>query len=289
MKIVLKLFIVLVILAVLCVAGYYYFFIRQEIQPENVIIVSGNIEATEVRLSFRASGKIQKLYVDEGYLVKKGDIVARLDTDELEKAKNEAQAKVRQAQAQLQKTEKDFQRIKELFDSNVTSQEKLDTAEAELQVACSNVDALEATLALAETRLGFAELKSPLDSFIIVKSAEEGEVVQEGSPVFTIIDLKNVWLTAYINETNLGKVTINQPAYVTIDTFPGEKFKGRVSFISQKAEFTPKQIQTQEERVKLVYRIKIDLENSDLKLKPGMPADGYIRYNNEHNTDRKPD
>ena len=97
-----------------------------------------------------------------------------------------------------------------------------------------------------------------------------------GVPVFTVIDLNNIWVTAYINETDLGRVKLNQEAYVTTDTYPGKKYKGRVSFISSEAEFTPKLIQTTEERVKLVYRIKVRVDNSTLELKPGMPVDAYI-------------
>ena len=101
--------------------------------------------------------------------------------------------------------------------------------------------------------------------------------MQPGSTVFTVADLNDIWLTAYINETDLGKVKLNQEADVKTDTYPDKVYKGRISFISQEAEFTPKQIQTHEERVKLVYRIKIDISNPNFELKPGMPADGYIR------------
>jgi len=100
--------------------------------------------------------------------------------------------------------------------------------------------------------------------------------VQAGSTIFTVADLRDIWLTAYINETDLGRVKLNQPAEVKTDTYPNKAYKGRISFIAQESEFTPKQIQTTEERVKLVYRIKITVENTNLELKPGMPADGYI-------------
>lgn len=109
-----------------------------------------------------------------------------------------------------------------------------------------------------------------------VKNADVGEVLQAGSPVFTVVDLNDIWLTAYVNETDLGRVKLNQPVDVRTDTYPDKTYKGHISFISQEAEFTPKHIQTTEERIKLVYRIKIDLANSCLELKPGMPADGYI-------------
>jgi HlyD family secretion protein len=100
--------------------------------------------------------------------------------------------------------------------------------------------------------------------------------VQIGTPVFTVVDLNNLWVTAYINERDLGRVKLNQKAQVKTDTFPGKAYEGKVSFVSSQAEFTPKFIQTTEERVKLVYRIKVRVDNSSLELKPGMPADAYI-------------
>jgi HlyD family secretion protein len=103
-----------------------------------------------------------------------------------------------------------------------------------------------------------------------------GEVVKSGTPVFSAIDLNNIWVTAYINEKDLGRLKLGEEATVVTDTYPGKKYKGRISFISSQAEFTPKFIQTQEERVKLVYRIKVQVDNSTLELKPGMPADAYI-------------
>ena len=111
----------------------------------------------------------------------------------------------------------------------------------------------------------------------MTKSAEADEVVQAGQTIFTIADLHNIWLTAYINETDLAKVKLNQEVEVKVDSYPGKTYQGRISFISQEAEFTPKQIQTTEERTKLVYRIKVMIDNSHLELKPGMPADGYIK------------
>jgi HlyD family secretion protein len=109
-----------------------------------------------------------------------------------------------------------------------------------------------------------------------VKSSLVGEVVKSGTPIFTAVDLADLWVTAYINEKDLGRVKLDQDADVFTDTYPGKKYKGRLSFISSQAEFTPKTIQTTEERVKLVYRVKVKVDNSSLELKPGMPADAFI-------------
>jgi HlyD family secretion protein len=92
----------------------------------------------------------------------------------------------------------------------------------------------------------------------------------------TVGELANVWLRAYINETDLGRVKVGQAARVRTDTYPGKAYEGRVSFLSSQAEFTPRNVQTEQERVKLVYRVKIDLPNPEMELKPGMPADAEI-------------
>jgi HlyD family secretion protein len=240
------------------------------------IKVSGNIEATEIRLSFQTSGRISALFVDEGDSIKKGRIVAAIDKDELLKIKEQAQANLEQANSDSNLREKDYARYQNLFQTNVISAQQKDVAQNLSEVAKAKVDSAQKTLGLANTRLGYADLNSTSDGFVLVKSAEVGEVLQAGSPVFTIADLNDIWLTAYINETDLGKVKLNQSVDIKTDSYPDKIYKGRIAFISEQAEFTPKFIQTTEERVKLVYRIKIDVANPNLELKPGMPADGYI-------------
>jgi HlyD family secretion protein len=258
-------------------ASALFFYIQKQEKGNNgKIKVSGNIEAREVRLSFRVAGKIKELLTDEGRAVKTGDALARLDTDELIKIKNQAAASLEAAEVQFKLDQADAGRAENLFSAGSISAQKRDLAKTKADADKANVEALKASLDLAVTRLGFTDLVSPIDGFVLVKSAEEGEVVQAGSTVFTVANLKDIWLTAYINETDLGRVKLNQPVEVKTDTYPDKVYKGRISFISQEAEFTPKQIQTTEERVKLVYRIKIQVDNTNLELKPGMPADGYI-------------
>jgi HlyD family secretion protein len=100
--------------------------------------------------------------------------------------------------------------------------------------------------------------------------------VVPGTPVVTVGELANVWLRAYVDETDLGRVKLGQAVRVTADTYPGKVYAGRLTFIAAQAEFTPKTVQTAKERVKLVYRIKVAIPNPDQELKPGMPADGEV-------------
>lgn len=131
-------------------------------------------------------------------------------------------------------------------------------------------------MALAETRLGYATLTSPLTGLVLSHNIESGEFVAAGTPIVTVGDLEHVWLRAYVDETDLGRIKVGQSAKVTTDTFPDKHYVGRVSFIASQAEFTPKSVQTQKERVKLVYRIKITINNPLMELKAGMPADARI-------------
>lgn len=274
MKVKSKIVIFIIIAVIAGIIGFYIW--QQGKQSNKEIKVSGNIEGDEVRLSFRVQGQILELLTDEGQVVKSGDIVAKLNTDELTKIRDNAQAALKAMEYQYGLDKLDYERAENLLKAGAISTQDRDTAKTKFDANQANVEALKSSLGLANTRLGFAELASPLNGYVIVKSALQGEVVQMGVPVFTVIDLNNIWVTAYINETDLGRVKLNQEAYVTTDTYPGKKYKGRVSFISSEAEFTPKLIQTTEERVKLVYRIKVRVDNSTLELKPGMPVDAYI-------------
>lgn len=146
----------------------------------------------------------------------------------------------------------------------------------QLEQARAKLAAASAAVSHAKQQLAYTELKAPFDGFILSKAAEPGEYLTPGAPVVTLGDLRSPWLRAYVAETDLGNVQLGQSVSVTCDSWPDRVFKGTVSYISGEAEFTPKQVQTPEERVKLVYRIKIMLDNEDLALKPGMPADARL-------------
>ncbi|HET6168594.1 MAG TPA: efflux RND transporter periplasmic adaptor subunit [Terracidiphilus sp.] len=146
----------------------------------------------------------------------------------------------------------------------------------EIAIARANLKQADADLGLSQITLGYTILHAPSSGVITVREAELGEVVSPGSPVVTLADLDHIWLRAYIAETDLGRIRWGQAAAITTDTYPGKQYHGRISFISSTAEFTPKSVQTYKERVTLVYRIKIDIDNPNHELKPGMPADAHI-------------
>ena len=135
---------------------------------------------------------------------------------------------------------------------------------------------LSAQLEAAKTQLSYTEIRSPLDGVVLTKNVEAGEFVNPGTPVVTIANIDDLWMNIYIPETQTGLVKLGQAVRVTVDSFPGKHSKGRSPLCPSESEFTPKTILTQEERIKLVYRTKISLENTQQRLKPGMPADAEI-------------
>jgi HlyD family secretion protein len=176
------------------------------------------------------------------------------------------QEDVQQGKAAMEQAEAQYRLVKE-----GPRKEVIDQARAKVEQA-------KATLQSAETKLGYAKVTSPLTGVVLSKNIEPGEYVAAGTPVVTVADIENLWLRAYVDETDLGKRNIfrGAEAEITTDAYPGKVYKGHVSFISAEQEFTPKSVETNHERVKFVYRIKIDVKNPDRELKPGMPADARI-------------
>ena len=317
------------ILVVVVISGlFYYLFTRNKKEEDASIKISGNIEATEVNLGFKISGRIVNLFAQEGDWVVKGKVLAKLDDEDLlqrvELAKatlksnqarlakvlagsrpeelREAEAALQQAQYEFENKQNHYERMKTLFEKRVIPKESLDNAETGFKIAKASVqrarenyllvqegprkediedaraqvEQARASLKVAETQLAYTVLRSPLSGVILVKSSEMGEVVNPGTSVLTLADIEKVWLKGYIAEPDLSKVKWGQEVTVTTDVRPKKEVRGRISFISSQAEFTPKQIQTEKERVTLVYRIKVDIANPERELKPGMPADGRI-------------
>ncbi len=271
-----KLILLLLVVIALAVGGGFLYKTFNNIEGLRTIKVSGNIEGNEVKISFRVAGLIQELLVDEGNVIKIGDCLARLDKTPLIQQRDEAAAAVKLAQAQYEFDKLEYVRAENLYTEGAVSAQYRDAAKTKADTDKSNVDKLQASLSLAELNLAWGDLTSPLNGYITVKSALQGENIQVAGPVFTAIDLNDIWVSAYVDEKDLGRIKLNQKAHVKIDAYPHKKYNGWISFISQQTEFTPKYIQTAKERVKYVYRIKVKVDNSSLDLKPGLPADAYI-------------
>ncbi|MGE3976877.1 MAG: HlyD family secretion protein [Nitrospira sp.] len=182
-----------------------------------------------------------------------------------------SQEDVHSAETLMKRAEATYQRLKETYDQIVEG-----TRKEEIAVRHANLRLAQEHLEMAQVNLSYTILSAPVSGVTLVRQAELGEVVAPGTPVVTIADVDRLWMRGYINETDLGRVQWDQPATVRTDTYPNKDYLGRVSFIASQAEFTPKSVETYKERVTLVYRIKIDLENPNHELKPGMPAEAII-------------
>jgi len=240
------------------------------------LVLSGNVEVTEVDVGFKIPGRVQSLYTDEGEKVVRGDRIATLDSDELESVVTQNRASVQNAEAQYEKARKDLERYTVLYRDGVVSTQQMDSAKAAYDVAVSQLQLSRASLKTAEVRFKDAVIYAPLNGVVIRKNVEEGETVGAGTAVFTIGDLENPWIKVYVKEDKLGLVKLGQKAEIRVDTYPLKSYEGTVTYISSEAEFTPKNVQTQEERVKLVFGVKVSVKNQNDELKPGMPADVKI-------------
>ena len=175
------------------------------------------------------------------------------------------------AASQLKRAQATYERAKQTHDQVVEG-----TRKEEIAVRRANLESAREALQMSRLKLNYTVLSAPVSGVVLVRQAELGEVVSAGTPVVTIADVDHLWMRGYLNETDLGRVKWGQSATIHTDTFSDKTYQGRVSFISSQAEFTPKSVETHKERVTLVYRIKIDLDNPNHELKPGMPADAVI-------------
>lgn len=281
----------------------------------NRISASGTIEATEVTISAKVGGEVVQLWAAEGIRVRRGDTLAILDVTDLEIQLRQAEANLTSAEAQykltvrgarredllqaeatLENAESDIRRIEALFKNQSVTQKQLDDARMKFTVAKQNHEKLRkgsrseevdvargrrdqarAQVEAVRKKLGDAAIISPIDGIVTAKAVEVGENVMPNTPCFKVTRSEQVHIMIYVTETELARVDVGSPANIYVDGFPDRAFPGKVTFISPNAEFTPRNIQTKEERTKLVFGVKIEANNPDLALKPGMPADAVLQ------------
>lgn len=258
---------VAVVITVVAAATLYFEVFRHLGEDGDKISGSGTIEVTEIEISSKIAGRVAEIPRGEGTDVKKGELLVKLQYDELSAQRVSAVANFRNA-------EKNYKRISDLYKTGSVSRRDLDNAEAAYKVAKAAMDNVDAAI-------DYAVIYSPIDGTVLDAIIERGEMAFPGTPVLTVADLSKPWIYIYVNEKKLGFVKIGQKVNVRIDSYPDRIFEGKVVSISNRAEFTPKTIQTKEERVKLVFAVKVAIENQDLILKPGMPADADILVQGE--------
>ncbi len=268
--------IVLVGVIAVLILGFYSWGYLQKVLNRGKIQASGTIEAVEVQVGSKVSGKVMSLNVNEGQTVKKDDIIAVVDVPEIDAQLSASQARENAAKANSENAQTDFERAAKLYKDGMTSDQQYDSSRTMANNSKQNFLEAKAQKESIEIQKDNATIKAPISGTILVKAVEAGELVSYGSTIVTMADIKQLELKVYVNETEVGKINLGDTVLINIDSFPGEKFKGNVSYISPKAEFTPKNIQTKEERVNQVFEIKVDIPNNDLRLKAGLPADAEI-------------
>jgi len=274
----------LIILLLMALIVFIYY---QKYSGSREIILSGTVEVTEVEISPELSAKIITLHNREGDAVEEGDPLLDLDKSELETRLRAAEA-VRQAaeaevslyRAKMANAQRDYTRSLRLYEAKAISASAFDAARTAYQIAKDTYEAsqnqykgAQSQVETLQVQLRKTHIVSPITGVVLERNVEAGEVVFPGMVLMTIGDYRRPWVRVYIGETDIGKVRIGQEAFVTTDAYPKRKFPGTLRYIANQAEFTPKNVQTRQERVKLVYEARVYLSNEEGILKPGMPAD----------------
>lgn len=264
----------------------------------------GNFEATEITVSAESAGKLLFLAVEEGQVIEEGTMVGLVDTLSLFLTKQQLLASKQTVYSksgsvssqtnvlkeQLKNAVLEFDRVSKMIADGAATQQQLDRGSNQVEVLKKQIKSVQiqqfpiekealsfdARVAQIDHQIAQSTLKNPINGTVLGKFAEAGEVVGFGKPLYKIADLEDMLLRVYISETQLPNITIGQDVIVKIDANDGMKeYNGTVSWVSSTAEFTPKIIQTKEERVNLVYAVKINVKN-DGSLKIGMPAEMWI-------------
>ncbi len=252
--------------------------------------LSGTIEAYEVQLTSKVTARVIEVRSEEGKPVVAGDTLMRLDDADYRNGALAAQAQLQAAEAGLSAAasrarlaETSLARVEKLYAGGNLTRQEIDRARSDataardaLAAAGTAVDAARAQHDIARARMNDCTVIAPVSGTVSAVAFRLGETVLAGSVPVTIIDLDQTWLTVYLPERLLGRVKLGDTCRARIDAYPKRDFVGTLTFISDQAEFTPKDIQTKEERINQVYRVKIALPNPDRVLKPGMPADAFL-------------
>ena len=262
-----------IIVILVLVSGVWFYFVNRPIRE---VIATGTMEAIEVNVGSKIAGRILEIKVEEGDKVKRGQVLATLEVPEVKAKVREAGAAVAAAKSRYETIKLDYDRARDLYNKGVISKRSFDEAKGALDVAEAALRQAKAVEDVAKIALSEAIVSAPVTGTVILKAMEAGELVNTGAAIVTLADLSKIYLTVYVPEKDVGRVKLVQSVEIMVDSYPEEKFTGKVIYISPQAEFTPKYIQTKEERVTQVFGVKIEVSNPQLKLKPGLPADAII-------------
>jgi len=297
------------LVAIVIISAFSFWSLRPQPLPQQVIYGSGRIEADEVRIGVEVAGRLLEVNAVEGASIEKGAVVARIDGGDYVLQAEQAAAQRTAAQRAASKlapqidvakhhaetAKTDLQRFESLETQGAVSIREADLQRNANQAALSQVRALQEqqaearaqaevasrSLALAQSRIGKTQIYAPLSGAILQRLAQPGEVVAPGQAVAIMADLSIVKLKVFISERDLGKVRLGAAARIHVDAFPGRDFPARLARVDAQAQFTPRDAHMEDERSRTVFGITLEASNPEGLLKPGMPADAWILWDDK--------
>lgn len=302
-----RLFAVSLLILLIAAGAFGYWKSLQDRLPEGLSMGNGRLEATEVQIASKIPGRLAEVRVNEGDKVLQGQLLARMDTRTLEAQRNQAEAEVLRARENLSAAEANVQlrqselllanqelkRSQELFKRGFASQQIIDQQQARLNTGNAAVLAAQAQVAAVKAAIGAAQaqvaqltseiddssLRAPIDGIIQLRLAEPGEVLGAGGRVLLLIDPNDQYMNLYLPASVTGRLTVGDESRILLDALPNHPLPAKISFVAAKSQFTPKEVETRDERQKLVFRVKVRLTQPAAvpQAKPGMPGAGYVR------------
>ncbi|AAY95163.1 HlyD family efflux transporter periplasmic adaptor subunit [Pseudomonas protegens] len=302
-----RLFAVSLLILLIAAGAFGYWKSLQDRLPEGLSMGNGRLEATEVQIASKIPGRLAEVRVNEGDKVLQGQLLARMDTRTLEAQRNQAEAEVLRARENLSAAEANVQlrqselllanqelrRSQELFKRGFASQQIIDQQQARLNTGNAAVLAAQAQVAAVKAAIGAAQaqvaqltseiddssLRAPIDGIIQLRLAEPGEVLGAGGRVLLLIDPNDQYMNLYLPASVTGRLTVGDESRILLDALPNQPLPAKISFVAAKSQFTPKEVETRDERQKLVFRVKVRLTQPAAvpQAKPGMPGAGYVR------------
>lgn len=256
---------------VLVILALYYAFTTWYSPPQRLTLY-GNVDIRDVNLSFRVSGRLSELTVDEGDDVHQGQLIARIDSAPYIREVNSAKAAMSQQKAALAYAETVYAREKKLYGTGASSIDRYQNALTSRDAAQASLEKAIADLSQSSLRLQDTYLYSPADGAVLTRAVEPGTMLAIGATVITVSLVNPVWVRAYISERELTKAKQGTRVTVYADSRPNNSFDGVIGFVSPTAEFTPKTVETTDLRTELVYRLRIIMHDPKHELRQGMPV-----------------
>ncbi|MDP3736348.1 MAG: efflux RND transporter periplasmic adaptor subunit [Hyphomonadaceae bacterium] len=294
------------LVAIVVASMFAYWSLRPQPVPQQVIYGSGRIEADEVRIGVEVAGRLLEVNAVEGASIEKGALVARIDEGDYTLQAEQAAAQRTAAQRAASKlapqidvakhhaetAKTDLRRFESLETQGAVSVREADLQRNANQTALNQVRTLQEqqaearaqaevasrSLALAQSRIGKTQIYAPISGAILQRLAQPGEVVAPGQAVAIMADLSIAKLKVFISERDLGKVRLGAPARIRVDAFPGRDFPARLARVDAQAQFTPRDVHMEDERSRTVFGVTLEASNPEGLLKPGMPADAWILW-----------